>query len=104
MSCSSEVLEQLLNFTISEDPEDEKKRLMSLSKDEVIEELLAAKLVRLTHPCIPKSSPHFSTGMMLTNRPGSTHHHHRPIAGSRSSSRTEPILGSSTSKLTSFSE
>ena len=40
----SEVLEQLLNLTISDDPEDEKKRLMNLSKDEIIEDLLAAKV------------------------------------------------------------
>ena len=53
----TEVLEQVLKITISEDPEDEKKRLMSLSKDEIIEQLLAAK-VTLTFLFNPFSHTH----------------------------------------------
>ncbi len=40
----------LINTTISDDPDDERKRLMTLSKDEIIEQLLAAKVSSLSLP------------------------------------------------------
>lgn len=41
---SQEVLEELLQVKIAEDPEDEKSRLMSLAKEDIVEQLLAAKV------------------------------------------------------------
>ena len=44
----SDVLAKLLNVAIPDDTEDEKQRLQSLSKDQIIEELLRVKVCRPT--------------------------------------------------------